>query len=234
LKRLRWAAVAAILVGCLVVAVPQGNAAGMSGLSTAQWKEVEKAKARTIRELKHPSKVFDREKVRKEAIKRGVNPSRVFNRQQVGAMSGEVGIYGDILVTLDGTSSSSFAWAGGHAGVVSDVPGYVVESFGNKGSLNGVRHWPNDWATRYSNVYGLWVSGATDYNYAYAASYSRAQIGLPYNYNFFDIYTTSAFYCSQLVWRAWYNQGWDLNDGGAVWPVDLVESPYTIVFYYQG
>ncbi|MGA9174940.1 MAG: YiiX/YebB-like N1pC/P60 family cysteine hydrolase [Thermoactinomyces sp.] len=144
-----------------------------------------------------------------------------------------VGQAGDILVTLDGTSSSSM-WAGGHAGVVSDVSGYVVESFGNKGDLNGVRHWPNDWDTRYNQVKGLRVNGATSGDYAYAASYARQQIGKPYNYNFFDITTTSSFYCSQLAWRAFYNLGYDLNDGGAVWPVDLIESPLTYAFYSKG
>jgi uncharacterized protein YycO len=233
-KRFRWCMALVVLAVGLGVAVPQGDASGQSGLTAEQWKDVKQAKAKTVRELKQPSKVLDVRKVRAEAKKRGLDPNKVLQRQQVGAMSGSVGIYGDILVTLDGTSSGSSAWAGGHAGVVSDVSGYVVESFGNKGDLNGVRHWPNDWATRYYHVRGLWVSGAYDSNYAYSASYSRSQIGKPYNYNFFNITTTSSFYCSQLVWRSWYNQGWDLNDGGAVWPVDLLESPYTIVFYSQG
>ncbi|MBA4600985.1 YiiX/YebB-like N1pC/P60 family cysteine hydrolase [Thermoactinomyces mirandus] len=145
-----------------------------------------------------------------------------------------IGLPGDILVTLDGTSSGSLSWAGGHAAVVSDLSGYTVESFGNKGDLNGVRHWINDWTTRYEKVKGLRVSGASNADYSYAASYARAQIGKPYNYNFFNIETTSSFYCSQLVWRAFYNRGFDLNDGWAVWPVDLVESPLTYAFYSQG
>lgn len=155
--------------------------------------------------------------------------------QLVTMQSSAVGTYGDILVTTSGTSSSSFAWAGGHAAVVSNDSQYTVESFGNKGDLNGVRIWPNDWGTRYDMVRGLWVSGADGAAYQYVANYAEAQVGKPYNYNFFDVTTTSSFYCSQLVWRAWYNAtGIDLNDGGAVWPVDLIESPYTIVFYSKG
>jgi uncharacterized protein YycO len=147
---------------------------------------------------------------------------------------GAIGAPGDILVTLDGTSSGSLAWAGGHAAVVSDVSGYTVESFGNKGNLNGVRHWINDWTTRYEKVKGLRVNGANLSDYSYAASYARQQIGKPYNYNFFNIETTNSFYCSQLVWRAFYNRGFDLNDGWAVWPVDLIESPLSYAFYSQG
>lgn len=44
--------------------------------------------------------------------------------------------------------------------------------------------------------------------YAMAGS---TQVGKPYNWNFFDITTTSKFYCSQLAWRAWYNRGWILS-----------------------
>lgn len=236
MKRLGWrVAMAALAVGLSVaVATPGANASELNALTAKQQQEVEQAKVRTEKELKQPSKLFDIQKVREEAKRRNLDANQVIHRQQMGAMAGAVGNAGDILVTLEGKSSGSSAWAGGHAGVVSDVSGYVVESFGNKGDLNGVRHWPNDWATRYSHVRGLWVSGAGSSHYAYAASYSRNQIGLPYNYNFFNVSTTSSFYCSQLVWRAWYNQGWDLNDGGAVWPVDLIESSHTTVFYSQG
>jgi uncharacterized protein YycO len=143
-----------------------------------------------------------------------------------------VGGAGDILVTLDSASSGSSAWAGGHAGIVYDTT-TVVESFGNKGSLNGVRKWDNDWNTRYTHFQQERVSGATSTNYTAAKSYAATKVGLPYNYNFFDISTTSAFYCSQLVWRAWMHQNFDLNDGGAVWPVDLIQSPLTYTVYIQ-
>ncbi len=147
---------------------------------------------------------------------------------------GAVGLPGDILVTLDGTSSGSLAWHGGHAAVVADVSGYTVESLGNKGDMNGVRHWVNDWTTRYGKVKGLRGSGADETDYSYAASYARLQIGKPYNYNFFNIEKTSSFYYSQLVWRAFFNLNFDLNDGWAVCPVDLIESPLSYAFYSQG
>lgn len=148
------------------------------------------------------------------------------------AVAGCIGSYGDILVTLDGLSIGSSAWAGGHAGLVEDS-NTVIECFGNKGDLNGVRRWPNDWANRYNGVNGLRVNSATLANYQAAKAEGGKHVGKPYNYNFFYITTTNSFYCSQLVWRAWYNQGFDLNDGGAVWPVDLIESSRTYSFYIQ-
>ncbi|ADL08510.1 cell wall-associated hydrolase-like protein [Thermosediminibacter oceani] len=202
-----------------------------SELTKEQLQDIENAKIRTERLLKNWNKVAlpDEKELKKEFkykyLKKGVNSGVT-----VTAPAGSIGSYGDILVTLSESSSGSSSWVGGHAGVVYNSD-YTVESFGNKGSLNGVRRWPNDWGVRYSNVKGLWVSGAGDADYRYAADYSYAQIGKPYNYNFFDINRTDAFYCSQLAWRAWKNRGWDLNDGGAVWPVDLVESPHTVVFY---
>ncbi|MCH5584948.1 hypothetical protein MK805_08170 [Shimazuella sp. AN120528] len=174
------------------------------------------------------------ERIQKEAAIKHVKIKDA-QMQSLFVTGNAIGKPGDILVTLDGTSTG-FEWAGGHTGIVSDVPGYVVESFGNKSiGLNGVRHWVNDWKTRYKKVKALWVEGATPNDYKYVAAYNREQIGKGYNYNFFNITTTARFYCSQLVWRAWYNRGWDLNYGGyAVWPVDLIKSPYTIPYYSQG
>lgn len=43
--------------------------------------------------------------------------------------------------------------------------------------------------------------------------YCLAQLGKPYNMNFFDIETEDAFYCSQLAYRAYLRQGIDLRQG---------------------
>jgi len=193
-----------------------------------QLRDIENAKQRTQELLKN----WDKYAPQEDKLKKEFKYKEMKKNNTVYAMAGSVGSYGDILVTLSDSSNSSSAWAGGHAGVVYNQT-TVIESFGNR-SPSGVQRWPNNWATRYSNVKGLWVSGAEHADYRYAADYANAQIGKPYNWNFFDITTTSKFYCSQLAWRAWYNRGWNLNDGGAVWPVDLVESPYTVVFYSKG
>ncbi|WP_051272054.1 YiiX/YebB-like N1pC/P60 family cysteine hydrolase [Shimazuella kribbensis] len=197
-------------------------------------KESLQAKKETLIQSYQWNNELPLERIQKEAALKQVNIQDE-QMESLFVTGNAIGEPGDILVTLDGTSAG-FEWAGGHTGVVSDVPGYVVESFGNKSiEKNGVRHWVNDWKTRYKKVKALWVEGATLNDYAYAASYNREQIGKAYNYNFFNIKTTTRFYCSQLVWRAWYNRGWDLNYGGsAVWPVDLIKSPHTIAYYSQG
>lgn len=197
-------------------------------LTKEQQRDVKLAKQRTEQAIRHWNNQLDPTKLQQ------VQRQQSETLQPLSVTTQSIGTAGDILVTLDGTSSGSSAWAGGHAGVVSDVSGYVVESFGNKGDLNGVRHWTNNWGTRYKKVKGLRVQGATSADYSYAASYARTQIGKPYNYNFFYISTTNSFYCSQLVWRSFYNRGFDLNDGLAVWPVDLIQSPLSVEFYSQG
>jgi uncharacterized protein YycO len=52
-----------------------------------------------------------------------------------------------------------------------------------------------------------------------ACAYARSKIGLPFNYNFLWKYGEDSFYCSQLVWRSWYNADhkYDLDAS----PVDL-------------
>lgn len=45
------------------------------------------------------------------------------------------------------------------------------------------------------------------------SSYALEQKGDPYNWNFFDKYTEDSFYCSQLVWAAYFrNGGTDFDD----------------------
>jgi uncharacterized protein YycO len=205
-----------------------------ANLDLNKWKDTLQAQKETFLERYYWNNTLSIADIKQEAAIRQVKITDK-NMQELFVSGNFIGQPGDILVTLDGTSAG-FEWAGGHTGIVSDVPGYVVEAFGNKSlSQNGVRHWVNDWKTRYKKVKALWVKGAKAEDYAYVATYNRQQLGKKYNYNFFNIKTTSRFYCSQLVWRAWYNRGWDLNYGGsAVWPVDLLRSPHTIAYYSQG
>lgn len=201
-------------------------------LTPEQQLEIEEAKKRTEEVLNSKDDGLNPNDLEEYALQKGLSLSSV--DEITTQSSSAVGTYGDILVTLSSSSSGSSSWAGGHAGVVSNASGYVVESFGNKGDKNGVRHWTNNWKTRYSHVRGLYVKGASGSDYSYAASYARGKIGSPYNYNFFNKTTTSSFYCSQLAWRAWYNKGYDLDNGGAVWPVNLIDSSKTSAFYKKG
>lgn len=45
------------------------------------------------------------------------------------------------------------------------------------------------------------------------ANYALAQVGKPYNLNFFNAETEEAFYCSQLVYKAYQTIGVNMNTG---------------------
>ncbi|MFT3893038.1 MAG: YiiX/YebB-like N1pC/P60 family cysteine hydrolase [Anaerolineales bacterium] len=48
------------------------------------------------------------------------------------------------------------------------------------------------------------------------AAYCLAQVGKPYNLNFLNAETETAFYCSQLAYKAYQQVGIDLNTGLAM------------------
>jgi len=48
------------------------------------------------------------------------------------------------------------------------------------------------------------------------ADYCLRQVGKPYNLNFLDSETEDAFYCSQLVYKAYLRSGIDLNQGRGI------------------
>ena len=48
------------------------------------------------------------------------------------------------------------------------------------------------------------------------AKYVHAQVGKPYNLNFFNPETEDAFYCSQLIYKAYQSIGIDMNTGLAM------------------
>ncbi|MBL8063590.1 MAG: hypothetical protein JNK32_11250 [Anaerolineales bacterium] len=48
------------------------------------------------------------------------------------------------------------------------------------------------------------------------AKYALAQVGKPYNLNFFNSESEDAFYCSQLIYKAYQTIGIDMNTGLAM------------------
>lgn len=56
------------------------------------------------------------------------------------------------------------------------------------------------------------------------AEYCLAQVGKPYNLNFFNSGTDQAFYCSQLAYKAYLEIGLDLNTNIGVPHIPLTES----------
>ncbi|MGF9821242.1 YiiX/YebB-like N1pC/P60 family cysteine hydrolase [Brevibacillus agri] len=176
-------------------------------------------------------KKFDARKVEKIEKLKGINK----NSDQKKAMlstSGSVGTYGDILVS-PAVNKVDHLYVG-HAAIVYDES-YTIEAWPD----GGVKKMPNNWANRYSKLKGLYVSGAEGTHYKAARSYANYQIGDEYNWAFFDKRKENQFYCSQLVWRAWYNQGFKIGNGTdelnfPVTPNDLINDSDTVEFYSKG
>lgn len=150
-----------------------------------------------------------------------------------------LGTKGDVLVSYDLNSGSS-AIGFGHAAIVSRKSAKTVEAWHKNWSpikQHGVRRYNNNWGSR-KKVYGLWVKKSNNTKYVNAAKYAEKQADQkkPYNLNFLDKKTTKKFYCSQLAWRAWKNQGHDIDNlkvDSVVSPMELVNSNNTKVFYHK-
>ncbi|MFS8304153.1 septation ring formation regulator EzrA [Bacillus altitudinis] len=161
------------------------------------------------------------------------------DKMNVNAKSKALGTKGDVLVSYDLNSGSS-AIGLGHAAIVSQEKKQTVESWHKLWSpikQHGVRKYNNTWANR-KKVYGLWVKKSNNTKYVNAAKYAEKQAKdkKPYNLNFFDKKTTKKFYCSQLAWRAWKNQGHDIDHNKkdlVVSPMELVNSNNTKIFYHK-
>ncbi|AIM16138.1 hypothetical protein HW35_07385 [Bacillus sp. X1(2014)] len=138
--------------------------------------------------------------------------------------SNALGTNGDILITYDNKTSG---WNHGHAAIVRWDNSYVIEAWPNA----GVRYYTNNWKSRFTTWKGLWVSGADGADYDYAEYYARLQHGDPYSVAY-GKYQDSYWYCSLLVWKAWYQAGFDLDDDGGVLvtPGDIDQDSQTITF----
>lgn len=161
------------------------------------------------------------------------NPKNsMFSEQSNRSMRYEtLGTDGDIIVTLMLNSSSS--GIAGHAAIVSRNDDVTIESYSKSFSpkrIHGVAEYTNNWNIEPGTLL-LRVVNAKDHHYTVASTYAEAQIGKPYNGNFFNKNRTDQFYCSQLVWRAWLNAGFDIEKGtipnAVIAPADLVNSPNT-------
>lgn len=132
-----------------------------------------------------------------------------------------VGSYGDILVTPSNVFGKGSIT--GHAGIVDLNSDLTIESMPS----GGVHRLTNDWKTRYTKALCATVINGDP---GQAVDYASSKIGSSYNYNFLNKWTTDKFYCSQLVWRAYVDQGIDLDkDGGnAVLPTDLITNKIDI------
>ena len=125
----------------------------------------------------------------------------------------------------------------GHAAIVWDA-NHVIEAQ-SKGIIIG----KNNWMKTRREIFGVTVRSTSKAQDAKAADWCKKQLGKPYNYIYLNKKTRKKFYCSQLVWAAFYdNFRIDLSDendsmltwSSAVHPMELVASRLTkTIFYYK-
>ncbi|MBR8661792.1 YiiX/YebB-like N1pC/P60 family cysteine hydrolase, partial [Brevibacillus sp. NL20B1] len=146
------------------------------------------------------------------------------NTKKSRSSNGKMGTVGDILITFDNRTSG---WNHGHAAIVRKNNDYIVEAWPD----DGVRVYKNNWGKRFKTAYKYYVKGADEEDYVNAQKYAYSQLGKPYKLNV-EKHFTKGFYCSQLVWKAWYEQGFDVDaDGGfIVTPADIAESKLTVEY----
>lgn len=117
----------------------------------------------------------------------------------------------------------------GHAAIIYSY-NTVIESLSC-----GVVAGPNNWNYSKQTCYGVTATGTSVTQDKNAAEWCYKQIGKPYNYNFINIWTRDRFYCSQLVWAAFYdNFRINLSTNALnipIHPIELVISPHTNVIY---
>lgn len=148
-------------------------------------------------------------------------------------------IPGDVYVSFTGTTSGIDFALVGHASLVETAGGvWCISSWPEKdGHVNGVQYEYNYWPGR-NKIYGLRVSAGTSTSRAAAVKAARDYVNtsprIPYNWNFLNKFTTSSFYCSQLVWRCWKTAGLDIDRfpyDTVVSPAELTGSNMTVLFY---
>lgn len=142
-----------------------------------------------------------------------------------------LGSVGDILVTYSSSSFEKNIDASKYAAIVHENAKYTIEAYPE----SGVKVYSNDWANK-SKVYGIRVTGASINDYKNAAKDALNQTNKALN--FFNKETTDSFYYSQLVWKAWKNQGFDIDSKnfGIFAHLSSTEphkGAYTYVFYQK-
>ena len=124
----------------------------------------------------------------------------------------------------------------GHAGIVAAAPYHYAVIEANPGT--GVKPHYGSWVTRYSGQ--VWQVGVKSTSVAQdqkAAQWAARQIGKPYNREFYNVWTRSKFYCSQLVWAAYRDTAGPSADislnsyGAAIHPFELRDHPNTALIY---
>lgn len=159
------------------------------------------------------------------------DPKDLF-RAAVGEWSWRDGL---ICVTNEGIGTRRInTW---HAAIVAPQLPYVVAEA--PGVTERVRYRSGEWSSSHYTVWQVGVNSTSvqqDWN---AGHWAGEQKGKPYNLNFWNAKQTGSFYCSQLVWAAYYyTAGVDLNKGDndivgaiAIHPGEFIANPNTTIVY---
>lgn len=131
--------------------------------------------------------------------------------------------------------SKSAQWTGKTDGVQYEPIGYWAgnsSGSANKVSIFKVQGIKKTWRLFRKTV--TKYNAPSDQERAKAVSNADSNLGKAYNRNFFAKWKTDKFYCSQLVWRAWYDidSKYDLSWGNLallVSPADLANSQKSIL-----
>ena len=139
---------------------------------------------------------------------------------------------GTILVTKD--NLTGFIPFVGHVGIILDQR-TVVQA----GPFDGVYYGPNDWDKSKITCYAAVPKNLDSKKFIKAANWASKKEGSKYNFNFFDWKNKDAdkFYCSQLVWAAYYNTcEFDLapKKQMILFPADLINDDLlTEIIYFK-
>ena len=135
---------------------------------------------------------------------------------------------GYVYATNDGTA--------GHAGIGGTVSsgqsdlGYTIEANPGDGVKIYINRYRDYW--RYKTTGGIYsVRNATTTKYKSASNWAKKQVGKDYNLNPFN--GDSSFYCSELVYRAWEEQGITIGNmiAGVITPSSIMNHSNTIMSY---
>ncbi|MDL2211394.1 hypothetical protein LJB88_00790 [Erysipelotrichaceae bacterium OttesenSCG-928-M19] len=124
----------------------------------------------------------------------------------------------------------------GHAAIVIDK-NYVYEAT-SKGIIRGM----NNWHYTKKRVFGLRVKKLSDKAHNKTVDSLRKHLGKKYNFNFLNTKRRDRFYCSHLIFSAFYDRykinldtklfGLAGKKNGAIHPLELVLSKNTKIVYH--
>ena len=224
---------------------PKANPKTKAQKSSSEEELIQQLNQRKAKMYRQPSLPFDR--VNQLEIKNDLQQlKQAFGKLENGEQLAEKLLYnpnpndwlpGTILIAAD---SAKMNLRYGHAAIVAknqDGKKVVVEAPGEGEQIRTV---PIDqWLKAHKYWTAYVVKEASNHHYEQAAQYALQQVGKEYNLSGLvsgGKDDEDEFYCSQLVWRAWMEQGFDIDGYSlrdTVYPMELVLDSDLVPFAYS-